>query len=154
MGAVAATAELSHELVRHARVLHALRVRLSASTPGGLEWGAFTLLARLVKDGPRRQGELAQCAMLDPSTVSRHVAQLVRSGLVVRAPDPSDGRAVRLAPTPKGEETYRAVAQRRDDTISRVLAGWPAEDVDTLVRLLARLNDDFEAYGPPTSKEI
>ncbi len=144
----AASAALSQELVRHTRLLHVLRSQSSLWTPVGLDWGAFALLAHLVKGGPRRQGELAGCAMLDPSTVSRHVAQLVKAGLVERRPDPEDGRAVHLAATPPGQATFDQVAARRDAVIAEVMAGWDLDDVEALTRLLVRLNDDFETYRP------
>ncbi len=142
------TAELSAELIRHARMLHAIRSRMTTWSSEGLEWGALKLLAHLVKDGPQRQGELAECAMLDPSTVSRHVAQLVKGGWVERRPDPSDGRAVRLAPTEAGHRTFAEVGRRRDAMLREVLAGWADEDVAVLVASLRRLNDDFDRYRP------
>jgi DNA-binding MarR family transcriptional regulator len=139
---------LAHELSRHAKLLHAMRNQLSASALSGLDWGAFALLMTLVKGGPRRQGELAGLALLDPSTVSRHVGQLVRAGLVDRRPDPLDGRAVQLAASPSGEAMAREMIRRRVEMVGRALAGWQEDDVLTLVRLLGRLNDDLDSHRP------
>lgn len=139
-------AQLSAELIRHARMLHALRAHIAA--PAGVDWGALALLAELVRRGPRRQGELAGCAMLDPSTVSRHVAQLVRRGLVERRPDPLDGRAVQLVPTPSGQAMVVSMGQQRDAVLRSVLSGWSAQDIALLAGLLHRFNDDFEQYRP------
>lgn len=140
------TAPLSAELVRHARVLRALRAHMTSGRPG-LDWGAFLLLATLVRAGPQRQRDLAGCAMLDPSTVSRHVAQLVRNGFVERRPDPHDGRAVVLVPTPAGAAAHERVYRRRDAVLSAVLADWSDADLARLEGLLRRLNDDFENHN-------
>ncbi len=148
----ALAAELGHELSRHARLLHVMRSQLAAWAPEGLDWSAFALLMSLVKFGPRRQGELAEAAMLDPSTVSRHVAQLVRFGLVERRPDPADGRAVQIAACARGNELAEDMIGRRQELVRRALAGWELDDVATLVRLFARLNDDLDAYRPQLAR--
>lgn len=140
-----AGALVSQELVRHHRMLHLMRSRMSEWNQSGLDWSATGLLIHLVKGGPQRQGELAACAMLDPSTVSRHVSQLVRTGMVERRPDPADGRAVQLAATSAGEELFARFAASRDQLIGEALSGWSAEDLNTFVRLLRELNDAFEA---------
>ena len=49
-----------------------------------------------------RVTDLAGCANLDTSTVSRHVAQLQRTGLIERTPDPDDRRAQRVELTAAG----------------------------------------------------
>src|ERR1700709_2706144 len=96
MNVVSAEAEydqLSGELVRLNRLLERAQARFSGHFPHGVERAAFILLVPLVKDGPRRLSTLADAVHSDVSTVSRQVAQLVKLGLVVRQPDPSDGRA-------------------------------------------------------------
>jgi len=141
--------ELSEELIRQARLLHGLRAHLGSwTTAAGFDWAAFLLLANLIRSGPQRQGELAGCAMLDPSTVSRHVGQLVRAGYVERRPDPLDGRAVQLVPTAAGREVFERVEQRRNGVLCAILSGWGDDDVGTLVTLLRRLNHAFETYRP------
>lgn len=147
---------LTEELVRHARMLHLMKAQLSDSLPGNLDWAAAALLGRLVRCGPRRQGELADRALLDPSTVSRYVGHLVRAGLVERRPDPEDGRAVRLAATEAGCAVEQQVTDRRDAVLHRVLTGWERHDLRALTDLLRRFNDDMEVLrtapvedGPP-----
>ncbi len=146
--------DLSDQLARHARLLQVIRAHMATWAPSGLDWAAFTLLMTLVKQGPRRQGELAGLALLDPSTVSRHVAQLVRAGLVERRPDPADGRALLLAVAPAGEAMAREMIRRRRELIRQALQGWDPEDVRSLARLLGRLNDDLDAYRPHLTKPV
>ena len=141
-------AELNHELTRHARLLHVLKSSMAALVPEGLEAAAFGLLITLVRGGPRRQGELAETCMLDPSTVSRHVAQLARAGYVERRPDPGDGRAVQLVASGEGERVAHEIAHRRLAVISEALTDWAPDDLTRLVVLLRRLNDDLDAFRP------
>src|SRR4029450_13686475 len=61
-----------------------------------LDTGSFWLLKTLSESGPLRVTDLAASAILDASTVSRHVAQLHGAGLIERTPDPIDGRAQRV----------------------------------------------------------
>ncbi len=140
-----AIAGLSTELGRYGRMLHLLKAHLSPHTPQGLDWAASALLVHLVRCGPRRQGELADTAMLDPSTVSRYVAHLVREGLVERRPDPEDGRAVQLVATAAGHAAQQRVAASRDDLLHRALCDWDPQDVTRLTDLLGRFNNDMEA---------
>jgi DNA-binding MarR family transcriptional regulator len=145
---------LTQELTRHARLLHAMKAGMAALVPEGLDPAAFPLLLTLVRCGPRRQGELAEMSMLDPSTVSRYVGQLARAGYVERRPDPQDGRAVQLAASEAGASVAREIGNRRQQTIVSALASWNPADIATLVTLLARLNDDLDAYRPHLGRAV
>ena len=70
-----------------------------------LDTGSFWLLKTLAASGPLRVTDLAACANLDVSTVSRHVAQLHSAGLIERTPDPVDGRAQRVKLSAAGQRT-------------------------------------------------
>jgi DNA-binding MarR family transcriptional regulator len=139
----ASMAELGHELGRQSRMMHMLRSHMSEWAPG-LDWATFGLLMTLLKCGPLRQGELAEMTMHDPSTVSRHCSQLVKSGLVSRQPDPADGRAVQLVATPEGEALGQELMLRRQELVASILVDWSAADTETLLLLLRRLNDGLE----------
>lgn len=139
---------LGQELARHARLLHVVRALMSENAPRGLDFSSLTLLLKLVQFGPQRQGELAERALLDPSTTSRYTAQLVRADLVARQPDPDDGRAVLLAATPEGERVAADLFARRDAIVGAALADWPRQDVVQLTTLLHRLNDELDQLRP------
>ncbi|HEY9418175.1 MAG TPA: MarR family transcriptional regulator [Pseudonocardia sp.] len=137
---------ISGELVRLNRLLERAQARFSAHFSDGVERAAFILLVHLVKDGPRRLSALADVVHSDISTVSRQAAQLVKLGLVVRQPDPSDGRASLLAATDDGRRTFEQKRALRNRNMARVLTGWSVDDRATLCRLLARFNDDYENH--------
>jgi DNA-binding MarR family transcriptional regulator len=140
----APTRELALELSRHARLLHTLKGSMASHIPAGLDGAAFGVLMSLSRCGPRRQGELAELTFLDPSTISRYVTQLVKAGLVSRRPDPSDGRAVQLVPTPEGAALAAEAVRQRQALIDEMIEDWSPDDATTLVRLLRRLNDALE----------
>jgi DNA-binding MarR family transcriptional regulator len=146
---------LADELVRMARLFERVRADFATRCRDGLERAATALLASLVADGPRRLSELAEAVHSDPSTVSRQVAHLVRSGLVARHPDPRDGRAALLTATEAGRRVFAEHRRVRDCHTAAVLADWSAEDVHRLVHLLGRLNTDIERYRalPATAGE-
>ncbi|MGZ4614897.1 MAG: MarR family winged helix-turn-helix transcriptional regulator [Actinomycetes bacterium] len=140
---VTATARLSHEVVRLVRASHAMRAQIHARQDDGVEWAGYLLLFQLCKEGPQRSSTLAAAACVDPSTVSRQVAELVSLGLVERRADPGDGRATLLAATELGEQRHRAVYERRDRAFAHLLADWPEGEIELLGALLHRLNDSL-----------
>ena len=145
-------AEIAHELGRQGRLLHLFKGHMSNWAPAGLDWAAFGLLMSLIKCGASRQGDLADITLLDPSTVSRHTAQLVKAGLVSRQPHPDDGRAVQLVATAAGEAVARDLIERRVTMLGRILSEWAPEDSETLLGLLRRLNEGLEQHIDDASR--
>lgn len=111
--------------------------------------GTFWLLKTVAHRGPMRITELATATNLDTSTVSRHVAQLERTGYVVRTPDPDDGRAQQVAISEVGQVQLDEAFQRRRDVIEATLAEWDPDDVAEFERLLTTfvsgINADADA---------
>ena len=137
---------LARELVRLSRGAQAIRSQLISRGPQHLEWSTYVLLLHLVKEGPQRSSALADAVHVDPSTVSRQVAQLVKLGLAERRADPNDGRACLLVASAEGERVWATMHERRNRSIGKVVADWPAEDVHRLTELLGRFNDGFTAH--------
>ena len=122
-----------------------LHERIAAETGVTLERACYWVLGCIAKRAPLRLSELAQTMNLDPSTVSRHVRQLEAQGLAERSTDPSDARAVMLAPTAAGREILGRLLVARHQMLEKVLAGWPDQERQELARLLKRLADDLTA---------
>ena len=129
-------------------VLHALmsigRQLRQPVTGDTLESGNFWLLKNLHTHGSMRVTDLAGCANLDISTVSRHVAQLQRAGLIERTPDPDDRRAQRVVLTQVGEDTLRTADERRRALLREGMADWAATDIKQLGDLLSRFVTNIE----------
>jgi DNA-binding MarR family transcriptional regulator len=112
-----------------------------------LDPGTFWLLKTISAQGPLRVTELAGCTNLDTSTVSRHVAQLDRAGLVERTPDPDDGRAQRIQLTGPGSTQLQSAFARRRELLSRALVGWQSDDIAQLDELLGRFVNDLNTLN-------
>jgi len=139
-------AALGDQVVRLHRSFNGMRQQLVGKSPtsgDGVEWAAYGLLFQLVGNGPQRSSTLADTACVDPSTVSRQVAQLVKAGLVERQSDPEDGRASLLVATGAGRAVYQAKQEHRERMFAQVLDGWSPADVEALTTLLTRFNDSF-----------
>ncbi|WP_226901864.1 MarR family winged helix-turn-helix transcriptional regulator [Phycicoccus mangrovi] len=145
------TAVLGDELVRVLKLMHVARAR-APRMHEQVDPMAYPLLFNLVRT-PLRVSELAEAVHSDVSTVSRQVSTLVEHGLVVREPDPDDGRAHVLAVTAEGTALLVAIREGRDRWLQGLLADWSEDDVRTLTRHLARLAADLEAsFTDPTAR--
>jgi DNA-binding MarR family transcriptional regulator len=142
----AAVRELSEQVPRFMRLVHALKTQAAKNDSG--DRAALVLLFPLVRLGPLRQGALAELVHADPSTISRHVAALVERGLVTRMADESDGRASRLHVTDAGHAAFAALRRDRENHFAQVTAKWDTADLAALTTLLARFLDDMSATTP------
>ncbi len=139
------------DIVRAARADTAARSRQD-----GVSAAVLGLLAHLSREGgAQRLGHLAARSGVGAPTASRHVALAQEQGLVVRTPDPDDGRACLLELSPRGEQ---ALARHRAGQVTdtrRALQGWSEQEVDDLLRLLRRLRTDAvgDAHPPSTTPE-
>jgi len=118
-----------------------MRQRPSAET---LDIGTFWLLKMVGTSGTVRVTHLASSCNLDVSTVSRHLAQLHKAGMIERAPDPVDRRAHRVKLSSAGQEALTAALQARRELLERSLEGWAPSDLEQLDQVLTRLVEDID----------
>ncbi|RBM11725.1 MarR family winged helix-turn-helix transcriptional regulator [Streptomyces sp. PT12] len=144
---------LQHEVAVFAR--RAEQTRLGGLGPARetMDRAAYLLLSRLAEEGPAGVKALA-CGMgIDSSTVTRQVAPLVEAGLVRRAADPADGRAVVLQISPLGSERLAEVRDSRRRLISTLTEGWTPQERADFCALLTRFNGAItrlQTGGPDT----
>lgn len=138
------TNALGDQLSRLQRLRERTVQQLGARGVDGLEMAAYRCVFALLERGPMRSGALAEVLLADPSTVSRHVAQLVALGHLERRPDPDDGRATVIAVTGPGRAAAAGMRSRRNERLATVVGDWEPQDRTDLVRLLTRLLDDYE----------
>ena len=105
--------------------------------------GALSALATLVADDQQRVGALAEAEGVSPPAMTRLVNYLERQGLVVRRPDPTDGRASVVAATETGRDV---VLSGRAERLQVLQARCDALSPDDRQRLLAAL-PVLEALG-------
>ena len=141
-----------HELLTNVRdLLKAVRLfksDLPARHETVVPTGTIGVLATINAIGGEPVGgchlkDLAARCALDPSTVSRAVAALVRSGLVARTADPRDGRASVLTVTPSGQHTLDEFNRLADERLADALRDWTPEDIALLSGLLQRFATDL-----------
>jgi DNA-binding MarR family transcriptional regulator len=137
-------------------VMHALmsigRLIRQRSQGETLDTGSFWLLKTLGSNGAMRVTDLATCTNLDPSTVSRHVTQLHRAGLIERTPDPDDRRAQRVQASSLGLRQLDVALRARLAVLERTLDSWQPTDVRELDRLLTRFARDIDTLTDELEK--
>ncbi|WP_370376091.1 MarR family winged helix-turn-helix transcriptional regulator [Catenulispora sp. GAS73] len=106
------------------------------------EIGMMSVLSSVAAHGPARLSKVAQHVGLDPSTVSRHVQNLERAGLLQKAADPTDRRATQLHVTAAGLARLEEAWRRRAALIRDGLSQWAPEDLRRFRVLLERFAED------------
>ncbi|MEV6071738.1 MarR family transcriptional regulator [Nocardia sp. NPDC052001] len=98
-------------------------------------------------DEPMRLGELATRLDVEAPHVSRQIQRLEKAGYVERTPDPADGRAQRVRPTPEGRRAVDAVRDVLRNWMAEALADWSTEDLKALAVLNHRMVDGFLSHA-------
>jgi DNA-binding MarR family transcriptional regulator len=99
----------------------------------------FDLMAQLDR-APKGMtlGELSQRMMVSNGNVTGLVERLAAQGLIKRQPSPKDRRAQLVSLTAEGRRFFRAMARANGDWIAEMFADLSSNDIETLMRLLAR----------------
>lgn len=90
------------------------------------------------------QGELAAAIGVRPPTLTHHLDGLERAGLVTRTRDPGNRRVQRIAVTESGEALFLRLRRAAAAFEGRLHAGLDDDDVATLRRLLAQLEENAQ----------
>ncbi|WAC56336.1 MarR family transcriptional regulator [Gordonia sp. SL306] len=121
-------ATLYHQLTRINRTL---RTRGGKSN---LTAGVAAALWTVINHAPIRLSELAERESVTAPTMSRIVAALEEQGFVERTPDPDDGRARLLTPTPAGVELIANARTERARVLAAALDRLDDDDRSTVSR--------------------
>ena len=88
--------------------------------------------------------DLCHAEQVQPPTMTRIVAALVEAGLVVREPDPADGRVAWVTVTPEGRRLLERSRRRKEAYLAKSLRSLEQEELRTLeaaAEILERLTD-------------
>jgi DNA-binding MarR family transcriptional regulator len=88
--------------------------------------------------------DLCHVEQVQPPTMTRIVAALVEAELVVREPDPADGRVAWVRVTPQGRRLLERSRRRKEAYLAKALRSLEPEDLRTLetaAEILERLTD-------------
>ena len=116
--------------LRLAIVRTARRMRQEAGTD--LSPTLTAALATIERHGPITPSELAATERIKRPTATRIAAALEADELIVRAPDPSDGRGSLLTVSPSGRALLKRLRKRKNAYLSRRLHDLPDDDVAAL----------------------
>lgn len=123
-------ARLAHDL-RIACMRVSRRVRFESTSDVAPH--QFSVLVRLL-DHPSTLRDLAAFERVSPPSMSRTVNGLVELGLVTKAEDPDDGRAVALSLTVAGRRVVDSARAQRDAWMAARLEDRTPEDRECLTR--------------------
>jgi len=131
-----------------------LREFLYGGADDAVEHGQADTLEVLSQRESWRMSELAEALRVEPSTVTRAVQRLERTGLAVRRSSKADGRVVEVMLTPKGREQFDQLSRRRAELFTHILRAYTPDELPQFADLLERFVhsvDDFVATRQPTT---
>jgi DNA-binding MarR family transcriptional regulator len=102
------------------------------------------LLGRITDTGPVRLSELADWQEVDRSTMTTQVRRLEAQGLITRAGDPRDGRAVLVSATRAGAARHRRTKLTARGVYEELLAGWSEDELRQAARVATRMVETLE----------
>jgi DNA-binding MarR family transcriptional regulator len=104
-------------------VVGRLSRRLRPTVSGtGLTPTRISVLFTVARMGPLRISDLAEIEGLNPTMLSRVIAELAVQGLVRRVVDPADRRAALVDATAAGRRTRAKILNERSDVLNLQLA--------------------------------
>jgi DNA-binding MarR family transcriptional regulator len=130
----------------HSVAIHLLRRLRREDDASGLPAPQLSALSVIVFGGPVTLGALAAAEQVRPPTITLLVATLEAAKLVVREPDPEDGRIVRVRATARGTRLLQAGRSRRVAALAESLRALSASDRAALARAIPTL--EHIARGP------
>jgi DNA-binding MarR family transcriptional regulator len=135
------TADLNDALVRAAR---AHRTAAGSLLSGlGLHPGQDSLLAALYDEDGRTQADLAQALGVEPPTVTKMLQRMEAAGLVERAGDPNDRRALRVYLTARAKRLRPRLDKALRQLDRQASAGLSARQQSQLVAMLGQIADNL-----------
>ncbi len=130
------------------RISAHLREKMDAwLAPFGLTWEMFDLLASLQRSGERqglRPTDLYHACMLSSGATTNRIDRAEKLGLVERKPDPTDGRASRVALTRTGRTVATKAMTEHSTRANEVAEVLSADERAQLGRLLGKLLQSLE----------
>ena len=108
-----------------------------AARAAGLTPTKITVLLTIVREGPVRLSELGEAEGINPTQLSRTVAQLLEGALVERSADEGDRRAAWVKATPAGRRLAERIRRERTDALNAALQELTVEERE---RILAALD--------------
>jgi DNA-binding MarR family transcriptional regulator len=142
--------QVSESAVAAARDLRVMFSRLrrrllEVATAEDLTPSQTAVLIRLIKDGPASTSQLAGAERVRPQSMATTLAGLDRHGLIVRTPDPEDGRRQLITLTEGGRRHAEKDRKVREEWLVLAMQDRYTDPerrvINEALTLLERLND-------------
>jgi DNA-binding MarR family transcriptional regulator len=111
----------------------------AAGSAAGLTPTRISVLLTVVREGPVRLSALAAAESLNPTMLSRVIADLVDAGLLERTSDDGDRRAAWVQVTDTGRELAQQMRRERTDAVNAALEQLSVSDRRQLEKALPAL---------------
>src|ERR1700749_121468 len=121
-----------------ARLSRRLRTT-AAGSAAGLTPTRISVLLTVVREGPIRLSVLAETESLNPTMLSRVIADLGDAGLVARTSDDGDRRAAWVEATEDGRQLAQRLRRERTDAVNEAIQGLSANERGLLESALPAL---------------
>jgi len=105
------------------------------------------VLLEVAKSGAVSLGDLAASLGLDPSTLSRTVQSMVRSGLLRRATNRADRRCVSISLTPRGRTLLQQIDRGRNAYYTALFDFIPREKHEMVLEAIGLLSEAMTRFG-------
>jgi DNA-binding MarR family transcriptional regulator len=119
----------------------------AAGAAAGLTPTRVTVLLDVVRRGPARLADVASAEGINPTMLSRVVADLVEAGLIERANDELDRRTVWVKATLAGRRLAERMRRERTDAVNVALEGLTEAERQMVQRALPALEALAEQLG-------
>jgi DNA-binding MarR family transcriptional regulator len=124
------------------KIENEIRSRLRSSF--GITLPRFDLMAQLERHPQGlRMGELSKRMMVTGGNITGITDQLEQEKLVVRVPDPKDGRAYSVKLTPAGRKAFATMAAEHESWIEELLQGVSSADKAQLIEMLSTIKQQL-----------
>ncbi|GAC1044221.1 MarR family winged helix-turn-helix transcriptional regulator [Rhizobium sp. No.120] len=110
----------------------------------GFNIGQLPVLYLLRNGAQMSQKDLAKFAKIEQPSMAQMLARMERDGLIRRTPDPADGRSSLVSLTEAAVAKLPAARQALEEGREQVLSGFSADEIQTLVELMRRLNQNLD----------
>ena len=121
-------------------------IRSRLRTEFGITLPRFDLMAQLERHPEGlRMGELSKRMMVTGGHVTGITDQLEQENLVLRVPDPKDGRAFSVKLTPAGRKAFAQMAEVHESWVAELLQEISQEDKGQLIELLSQMKGHLYA---------
>lgn len=108
------------------------RVRAAAPT-NGLSITESAVIARLFKEGPATNADLARAEGMKPQSMGATIAALEQQGLIKRRPHPTDGRQFHIELTAKGTDLREKERAAKHTWLGQMIEQLDAQDREALL---------------------